>query len=266
MQQAPAPAADPNAQRWAEYYERDPATALQNGYTKAHYNAYLASKGPPPRAPAPVAPQASQVSANDEAWARLYEADPAQASGSGYTKAHYDGYLQKKGGAAPAPAAPAPAAPQATNGETKESARDSVVIESLQGGGVEERNEVIVTRISDLLSVKLISHHKGTFLLRRIFSFHKTRNPIEYIHLRSSSKLFYSALPQPPPLWTSYPNSNHATLQSLVDRLEELRGDEESSGSVPSVLLIEEGEHCHCTSKWQRGDRREGQYVKVKKF
>ena len=119
MQQAPAPAADPNAQRWAEYYERDPATALQNGYTKAHYDAYLASKGPtsrappPPRAPAPVAPQASQVSANDEAWARLYEADPAKASGSGYTKAHYDAYLQKKGGAAPV-SAPAPAAPQAS--------------------------------------------------------------------------------------------------------------------------------------------------------
>merc|ERR1711865_157954 len=80
-------------------------------------------------------------------------------------------------------------------------------------------------------------------LIRRIFSFHETRNPKHYINLRSSSKLFHRALHQPPPLWTSYPNSNHATLQSLVRRLEELRGDEESSGNVPSVLFIEDGEY-----------------------
>ena len=91
-------------------------------------------------------------------------------------------------------------------------------------------------------------------LLRRIFSFHKTRNPKHYINLRSSSKLFHRALHQPPPLWTSYPCSNHATLQSLVNRLEELQGDEENSGNVPSVLFIEEGEH-----------REGGDYITMKK-
>ena len=39
-----------------------------------------------------------------------------------------------------------------------------------------------------------------------------------------------------------------------MDRLEELRGDEESSGNVPSVLFIEEGEH--------RGG---GDYITMKK-
>ena len=68
------------------------------------------------------------------------------------------------------------------------------------------------------------------------------------------AKLFHKALPQPPPLWTSYPHSNHATLQSLVDRLEQLRGDKESSGNVPSVLFIEEGNYVS-----------EGDFLKVKK-
>ena len=97
------------------------------------------------------------------------------------------------------------------------------------------------------LAARLVSHHKRVSLLRHILSFlsfHETKNAKDYIELRSFSKLFHRALPQPPPLWTSFPNSNHETLQSLVDRLEELQGDEESSGNnnnVPSVLFIDKG-------------------------
>merc|ERR1712166_657119 len=36
------------------------------------------------------------VSENDENWARYFEEDPAKATESGYTKVHYDAYLQKK--------------------------------------------------------------------------------------------------------------------------------------------------------------------------
>jgi len=82
--------------------------------------------------------------------------------------------------------------------------------------------------------------NKRADLLRRILSFHETKSPKDYINLRSSSKFFHRALQPPPPLWTMFPHSNYATLQSLVDRLEELRGDEESSGNVPSVLFIEQ--------------------------
>jgi len=103
-----------------------------------------------------------------------------------------------------------------------------------------------------LFALRLVSHHKRVSLLRRILSFHKTRNPKHYIDLRSSSKLFHRALPQQPPLWTSYPHSNHATLQSLLDRLEQLYTSPHS-GNMPSLLFIEEGKHCA-----------EEKYVKVK--
>ena len=129
-----------------------------------------------------------------------------------------------------------------STGETKEITTATTALDADGGGGHDELS---------LLALRLVSHHKRMSLLQRIFSFHETKSPKEYINLRSSSKLFHSVL-RPPPLWTSFPHSNHATLQSLVDRLEELRGDEKSSGNVPSVLFIDEGIYGG-----------EGDYVKV---
>ena len=120
-----------------------------------------------------------------------------------------------------------------TTFETKEPTT-TATLEDADGG----RGELVNTTLS--LALRL---EKRANLLQRILSFHKMKNPKHYYDLRSSSKLFHRALHQPPPLWTSFPNSNHATLQSLVNRLEELRGDEESSGNVPSVLFIDEGEY-----------------------
>ena len=132
-------------------------------------------------------------------------------------------------------------------GETKELTTTTTTTQEDGGGG----GGGLVINTAPSLASRL---NQRADLLRRIFSFHKTRNPKHYINLRSSSKLFHRALHQPPPLWTSFPCSNHATLQSLVNRLEELRGDEESSGNVPSVLFIEEGNY-----------RGEGGYVTMKK-
>ena len=123
--------------------------------------------------------------------------------------------------------------------ETKEPTTTATLQDGGEVGGEGGEGGLVINTTPSLAS----RLNQRADLLRRIFSFHKTRNPKQYINLRSSSKLFHRALHQPPPLWTSYPCSNHATLQSLVDRLEELRGDEESSGNVPSVLFIEEGEH-----------------------
>jgi len=131
--------------------------------------------------------------------------------------------------------------------ETKE---PTTTTATLEDGGDGEGEGGLVINTTPSLASRL---NKRADVLRCILSFHETRNLKHYYNLRSFSKLFHRALPQPPPLWTSYPNSNHATLQSLVNRLEELRGDEESSGNVPSVLFIEEGEH------------REGGNVTIKK-
>jgi len=100
---------------------------------------------------------------------------------------------------------------------------------------------------------QIVSHHKRVLFFRLILSFHQPKNLKDYIDLRCSSTLFYTFY-QKPPLWTTYPTPNHATLQSLVNRIEVLRGDEESSCNVPSFLFIEEGDHIE-----------EGKYVKIKK-
>jgi len=134
-----------------------------------------------------------------------------------------------------------------STGETKETTTSTIALDADGGGEHDEHDEL------SLLALRLVSHHKRVSLLRCILSFHETRNPKDYINLRSSSKLFRSVL-RPPPLWTMFPHSNHATLQSLVTHLEELRGDEESSGNVPSVLFIEEGVYGG-----------EGEYIEVKK-
>jgi hypothetical protein len=62
----------------------------------------------------------------------------------------------------------------------------------------------------------------------------------ETMSLRCLCKLFAKALKQR--CWTSFPHPNYQTLQSLVTHLEELQGDESSSGNVPSVIFIDEGE------------------------
>jgi len=105
--------------------------------------------------------------------------------------------------------------------------------------------------------------NKRADVLRRILSFHEMKNPKHYYDIRSFSKLFHRALPQPPPLFASFPNSNHATLQSLVNRLEELQGEEETSGNVPSVLFIEAGVYVTAHSSSRRGEIRRGGYVTV---
>jgi len=122
------------------------------------------------------------------------------------------------------------------SGETKEPITTTA---TLEGGGDGGGGGELVINTAPSLASRL---NQRADLLRRIFSFYKTKNPKEYVNLRSSSKFFHRAL-QPPPLWTSFPHSDHATLQSLVDRLEQLQGDEESSGNVPSLLFIEEGEY-----------------------
>jgi hypothetical protein len=94
-----------NDEKWARFYESDAATAIQSGYTKAHYDAYQQKRGG--AAPAPMAPMAQpaaaqaapQLSANDEKWARFYESDAAKATESGYTQAHYADYQRKKSAA-----------------------------------------------------------------------------------------------------------------------------------------------------------------------
>ena len=80
-----------------------------------------------------------------------------------------------------------------------------------------------------LLAIRLSS--QKSVAPRRILSFHKTKHPKHDIDLHSSSKLFHSAL-QP----TSTTSLERCRV--LWDRLEELQGDEKSSGNVPVFLLL----------------------------
>ena len=114
-------------------------------------------------------------------------------------------------------------------------------------------DEESLDKINPLFASRLLSHHKRVSLLHRILSFHETKSPKDLIELRSSSKSLRNAL-RPPPLWTSFPNSNYASLQSLLDHLEQLHS-KESSGNVPSLLFIEEGEYVNVA---------EEEYVKMK--
>ena len=100
-----------------KFYETNPSEALKNGYTKAHYEEYLASKGKASptttegstdSAQSRSADQQEQqkseqdngesstLTANDEEWARYYEKDPEGAKKAGYSEAHYEDYKRKK--------------------------------------------------------------------------------------------------------------------------------------------------------------------------
>jgi len=139
------------------------------------------------------------------------------------------------------------------SGETKEPTTTTTPKDAHTDGGG-EKGELVIKSTPSLAS----RLNQRADLLRRILSFHKTKNPKHYYDLRSFSKLFHRALPQPPPLWTSFPNSNHTTLQSLLDRLRELwQGGDRST--MPFVIFIGEGEHSGiCTLGEERKD-----YVKV---
>ena len=77
-------------------------------------------------------------------------------------------------------------------------------------------------------------------LVQCIFSFITTKKSKEYIEFRCLSKFVSSSLP-PPPLWTSFPHSNYATLQGLLDYFQYLRYV--ATTRVPSLLFIDKGEY-----------------------
>ena len=104
----------------------------------------------------------------------------------------------------------------------------------------DDEEEEVPDSITISFASRLYSHYQKVPLLRRIFSFHKTKNPKDYVNLRSSSKLLCKVL-QPPPLWTTFPSSDYTTLQSFLNRLTSLHSEE--SSNMPSVIFIEEGEH-----------------------
>ena len=79
-------------------------------------------------------------------------------------------------------------------------------------------------------------------MFRQMFSFHDVLKIHDLLKLRSFCKLFKISLPSPP-LYAMFPNSKHATLQSLLDRLHELHKKSSSKAALPSLLLIAEGEH-----------------------
>ena len=134
-----------------------------------------------------------------------------------------------------------------TTSETKERQEPTTTPATREDADV-GRGELVKSTLASRLNQRVD-------LLQRILSFHSSPNPKQYINLRSSSKLFHRALP-PPPCWTSFPHSNHTTLQSLLDHLEQLRGDKKSSSNVPSVLFIAEGDHEYTAPNGQRPQQR----------
>ena len=121
------------------------------------------------------------------------------------------------------------------SGETKEPTTTTTA--TLEDGGDGGGEGGLIINTAPSLASRL---NQRADLLRRIFSFHAKNPSLDYIDLRSSSKLFHKALP-PPPLWTSFPHPTHTTLQSLLDRFEALYSKDKSK--VLPKIYIEEGEH-----------------------
>ena len=94
--------------------------------------------------------------------------------------------------------------------------------------------------ISSDLALNLVMG--ADWMFRQMFSFHDVLKIHDLLKLRSFCKLFKISLPSPP-LYAMFPNSKHATLQSLLDRLHELHKKSSSKAALPSLLLIAEGEH-----------------------
>ena len=95
-------------------------------------------------------------------------------------------------------------------------------------------------KITTSLTTRLLSHHKSTSLVQRILPSSKR----EILLTFDSPRNFFRSMLRPPSLWLTFPHSNHATLQSLLDRFGELHS-KESSGNVRSfsLIFIEEGEY-----------------------
>ena len=99
-------------------------------------------------------------------------------------------------------------------------------------------------KITTSLTTRLLSHHKSTSLVQRILPSSKREIQKIITLMFDSPRNFFRSMLRPPSLWSTFPHSNHATLQSLLDRFGELHS-KESSGNVCSfsLIFIEEGEY-----------------------